>query len=122
MANGLLDRLRGARRIELFAAMALVALLALMLVNHPGDGGEAQKTELEARMESILSRVEGAGRVSAMITQAEDGRVTGALIVADELKDVATYLRLQRAVAALLEVETSRIEIIGRSDVFGGGL
>ena len=121
MANGLLEKLRGARRIELFAALALAALLALALIGQGGESG-SQKTALESRVEGILSRVEGAGKVSAMINQGEDGAVIGALIVADGLEDVGTYLRLQRAVASLLEVEVEKIEIIGRSGMFGGGL
>ena len=64
-------------------------------------------------MERILQRIEGAGRVSAMITQGEDGAVTGAVIVAEGLSDVQTYLRVQRAVSALLNVEAAKIEIIG---------
>ena len=119
MVKRLLDRLRGARRIELFAALALAALLALMLIDfdHKGDAGET-RTALESRMERVLQRIEGAGRVSAMITQDENGAVTGVLIVADGMTDMLTYLRLQRAVSALLDVEADRIEIIGGS--FGG--
>ena len=116
----LLERLRGARGIEWFAALALAALLALMLLK-PGSGDGASGTPLEARVERILRRVEGVGRVSAMITQGEDGDVTGAVIVAEGLSDVRTYLRLQRAVSALLDIEADRIEIIGGSGAFGGG-
>ena len=36
MVKRLLERLRGARGIEWFAALALAALLALMLLNHGG--------------------------------------------------------------------------------------
>lgn len=121
MARGLWDKLRGARRIELFAALALAALLALMLINASG-GGDARRTALEARVERVLSRVEGAGRISAMITEDDDGRATGALIVAEDLEDVGVCLRLQRSVAALLELDLSRIEIIGKTDVWGGSL
>ena len=121
----LLERLRGARGIEWFAALALAALLALMLLR-PGGGDGARReagpsgsgTPLEARVERILQCIEGAGQVSAMITQGEDGAVTGAVIVAEGLSDVQTYLRLQRAVSALLDVETDRIEIIGGSGAF----
>ena len=120
MVKRLLDGLRGARRIEWFAALAVAALLAMMLLNISGDGGEAG-TPLELRVERILGRIEGAGRVSAMITQGEDGAVTGAVIVAEGLSDVGTYLRLQRAVAALLDLAPERIEIIG-GEAFGGGL
>ena len=121
MAKALLERLRGARRIELFAALALAALLALILMKADFPPAE-QKTELEARVERILTKIEGAGRVSAMITQDAEGGVTGALIVADGLNDMGTYLKLQRAVESLLEVDASRIEIIGRSDLSGGAL
>ena len=120
MMKRLLERLRGARGFEWFAALALAALLALMLLR-PGGDGDASGTPLETRVERILRRIEGAGRVSAMITQGEDGTVTGAVIVAEGLSDVQTYLRLQRAVSALLDVEADRIEIIGGSGTFGGG-
>jgi len=113
MANRLCQILRGARRIEWFIALAAAALLALALLG--GKGGDtAGKTELEARMEHILSQLEGVGPVSAMITQESNGSVRGALIVAPELEDLAVCLRVQRAVSALLEVEMDRIEIIGR--------
>jgi hypothetical protein len=125
MMKRLLERLRGARGIEWFAALALAALLALMLLR-PGSGDGVRReasplgpgTPLEARVERILQCIEGAGRVSAMITQGEDGAVTGAVIVAEGLSDVQTYLRLQRAVSALLDVEADRIEIIGGSGAF----
>ena len=113
MVKRLMDRLRGARRIELFAALALAALLALMLIDLGGSDGGEPRTELESRVERILGRVEGAGRVSAMVTQDGDGTVTGVLIVAEGLADVQTYLRVQRAVSALLNVEAAKIEIIG---------
>ena len=113
MMKRLMDRLRGARRIELFAALALAALLALMLIDLGGSDGGEPRTELESRVERILGRVEGAGRVSAMVTQDGDGAVTGVLIVAEGLADMQTYLRVQRAVSALLNVEAAKIEIIG---------
>ena len=120
MVKRLLEGFRGARRIEWFAALALAALLALMLLNHGGNGGGAG-TELELRVERILGRVEGVGKVSAMIAQGEDGEVTGAVIVAQGLTDIRTYLCLQRAVSALLELSPDRIEIIGSGFGSGGG-
>ena len=122
MANRLWERLRGARRIELFAALALAALIALLLLKGGSSGGEVEKTELASRVERIPSRMEGVGEVSAMITEDEAGGVRGALIVAGELDEVGVYLRLQRAVAALLEVEVDKIEIIGRAGSIGGAL
>lgn len=119
MANGLWVTLRGARRIELFAALALAALLALALMDLGGDRG-GDKTALEARVERILEQVDGVGRVSAMITQGPDEAVTGVVIVASGLRDVKTYLCLQRAVTALLDATPEAIEIIGSDGAFGG--
>ena len=117
MPKGLWERLRGARGIEILLALALLALLALAL---PRTGGNnAGATALETRLERILSGIEGAGNVRAMVTEDVDGRTSGAVIVADGLKDVSTYLKLQAAATTLLELDASRVEIIGGR--FGGG-
>lgn len=121
MPKGLWERLRGARGIEVLAALAVAALLALALLHGVGGQGATERTALEARLESILSDIDGAGDVRAMVTQDGEGRVTGALIVASELDSVKTYLNLQSAVATLLEVDLSRVEIVGRDGCFGGG-
>lgn len=118
LLNGLTEKLRGARRIEWFAAVVLLALLALLLLNgaeRPSDG----RTALERRVERILSRIDGVGGVSAMINE-EDGAVTGAVIVADGLSDVREYLELQGAVATLLDIDLSKIRIVGNGEAFGG--
>ena len=122
MGSGLMQRLRGARGVEIFAAIALVALLALMLLGDRAgdDGGTEERTPLESRLEAVLSGIEGTGPVSVMITEDGDGQAVGALIVARELKDVRTYLSVQRAVMALLGLQTDRIEIIGAQSRFGG--
>ena len=94
MPNGLWERLRGARSIGIFVSLALAALLA-------------------------LSAVDGAGRVRAMVLQDENGAITGAVVVAEGLEDVSTWLKLQGAVMTLLGLEAERVEIIGGR--FGGG-
>lgn len=120
MPKGLWERLRGARGVELLAALAVAALLALALLRGVGGRSAPERTELEARLESILSEIDGAGQVRAMVTQDGEGRATGALIVATQLDSVKTYLNLQGAVATLLEVDLSRVEIVGRDGCFGG--
>lgn len=118
MPNGLRERLRGARGVEVLAALALVALLALLLLR--GGQPAGQRTELEARLERILSGIDGAGRVRAMITEDGEGKVTGAVIVADGLSNISAYLDIQRAVMTLLELEASQVEIISSGGRFGG--
>ncbi len=122
MINGLRDRIRGARRVELFAALALAALLLLILLGQKSPQSEDGRTALEARLERVLSGIDGAGTVRAMVSEDEDGRAMGAVIVAPEAEDVRTYLGLQAAVSKLLALEVERIEIIGRGGRFGGTL
>lgn len=122
MINGLWDKIRGARRVELFAALALAALLLLLLLGQRGPRSEGERTALEARLERVLSGVDGAGTVRAMVSEDGDGRATGAVIVAPAAEDVRTYLSLQAAVTKLLALEADSVEIIGKGGRFGGTL
>lgn len=117
MPNGLWERLRGARSIGIFVSLALAALLALALLH--GGAPASSGTELEVRLERVLSAVDGAGRVRAMVLQDENGAITGAVVVAEGLEDVSTWLKLQGAVMTLLGLDADKVEIIGGR--FGGG-
>lgn len=112
MPKALWERLRAARGVELLAALALLALLALLLTGSGGGKTATEKTELEARLERILSLVDGAGNVRAMVTQDSEGNVTGAVVVVSGEANVRSLLELQGAVTTLLEIDASRVEII----------
>lgn len=102
--------LRGARRLEIFLALALVAAAALMIM---GDGGtDGAQTALEARMERTLSAIEGAGKVRVLINEGDTGEIMGVLVVAEGAGDIRVYLSLQNAVRALMDIDVSRIEIV----------
>lgn len=122
MANGFLSRLRGMRCVELFAALTVAALLALMALNATGNDGGNGKTALERRLEHALKRIDGVGRITVMVTEDGEGNAEGVLVVAEGLEDAGPYLCLQRAVVALLDVEPARVEIVGRWGRFGGGI
>ena len=121
MANRLWDRLRGARHIELYVAVAVMAVLALLVLRGGARAPAPSKTTLEQRLERILSQIHGAGAVSAMISEDVDGKTVGVVVVADGLQDVKTYLQLQRAVQTATGIDTSRIAIIGNDGAFEGG-
>ena len=102
------DLLKGARRIEFWiAAAAACALLALALSGGTGSGTDSD----EARMERILSRIEGAGKVSVMLSGGEDAP-GGAVVAASGADDARVVLELQRAVRALTGLELEKIEIV----------
>jgi len=114
-----LDRLRGARHIGWLALAA--ALAALTLLATGGEAGFSGATELERRMESVLSCVEGAGRVRVLVSGDEavpagsfgQTRSAGVLVVAEGARDLRVKMELQQAVMALLGVDASQIEILG---------
>lgn len=112
--GALRDRLRGARRIEIFAAVALVSALALLGLGGLRTDGPSDRPALETRLEAMLSEIEGAGRVRVMITEADSGEIVGAVVVARELRDMRAYLDVQSAVRTLLDIELSQIRIIAQ--------
>ena len=115
---GLRDALRGARHLRLYAVVALVGILGMLWLNGVGAPSGPEKTPLEARLERLLGQIDGAGKVSAMVVQDEQGGVTGAVIVVDRIRDMRTYLKLQTSVQALLDVGLDRIRIIpGKGEI-----
>ena len=109
--RGLREKLRGARGLEWLLLLVAVCVAALALTRAGGGSGAAQPTELEARLERVLSAVEGAGEVRAMVAE-EGGAVTGVVIVATGAEDVGVRLSLMQAARALLGVELDQIEVI----------
>lgn len=109
---------RGLLRFRKSAWAALgIALLCCALLYFLPSGEETGEedayppTQLEARLEAVLSRVEGAGRVKCMIRE-EEGVIAGVLIVAEGAKDISVRLCLQSAVCTLLGVENAKISVV----------
>lgn len=107
--NRLLEALKSAHRIEL---LIIIAVLCVLLVLGSANCGRNTpvSSEAEMRMEHILSQIDGAGQVSVMLAEGEDGFL--GCVVAAEGKDMKTVLELQRAVQALTALDLSRIEIV----------
>lgn len=115
MMKPLLESLRRARHIEWFALIAVAALVCGLWLNADigtRDAERAEKTALELRLESLLSHIEGSGKVSVMITTKEDGTAEGAVVVVDAHGSIRAMLEMQSAVQTLLNIELSRIRII----------
>ena len=108
--RGLKEKLRGARGLECLLLLIAACVAALVLTRGGSDAG-AQPTELEARLERVLSAVEGAGEVRAMVSE-QNGEIAGVVIVAAGAEDVGVRLSLMQAARALLDVELDQIEVI----------
>ena len=104
------EKLRGARGLEWLLLLIAACVAALVLTRGGSDAG-AQPTELEARLERVLSAVEGAGEVRAMVSE-QNGEIAGVVIVAAGAEDVGVRLSLMQAARALLDVELDQIEVI----------
>ena len=108
--RGLKEKLRGARGLEWLLLLIAACVAALVLTRGGSDAG-AQPTELEGRLERVLSAVEGAGEVRAMVSE-QNGEIAGVVIVAAGAEDVGVRLSLMQAARALLDVELDQIEVI----------
>ena len=109
MLAGIAKRLKGARRLEIFIIVAAVAAAALISMKTPDI---ESVSPMEARMERVLSAIDGAGRVSVLINENEEGSILGVLVVADGAGDLTVRMRLMSAVKATLGADMSQIEIV----------
>ena len=130
MLNQLFQRLRGVRHLEWILAIFAVAAL-LIFVAGLSDGQPAENvSSLEARLERVLSAVEGAGEVRVMINEPEaaqaafmsqdsENKPAGVLVVAQGAGDIGVSMELSRAVQALLGVDAASVEILKMAEENG---
>ena len=95
-----------------YLMLALFAALILLLYGmKPESEKTSEKTPLETRLSDVLSQIEGAGRVSAMVTETEEG-ILGVLIVCEGAENLTVRLRVQEAARTLLGVENEKIGVV----------
>lgn len=104
-----IEALKSARRLEICIILAATAILLVLLLG--GEAGTGENTQ-EERLARILSSIEGAGRVSVMITEDGEGRCAGAVVSTAAADDLFVALQLQRAVKTLTGLELEQIEIV----------
>ena len=100
-------------RLLLVAAAALLLLLLCWLVFGRGESkaaatGGFSPTAEETRLAAILSQVEGAGEVSAVISE-EGGKPVAAVVFFGGEDAILTRLRLTKAAAAALNIAENRV-------------
>lgn len=107
----LFEALKSARNMEILILIAMLCALFVMWM-----GGAAQPDGEEARMERLLSGIEGAGKVSVMIAQGSGGEIGGVVVVSSGADDIRVKLELQRVVRTLTGLELEKIEIVKSRD------
>lgn len=84
------------------------------------EEAKVSKTELEAKLEKMLSEMEDVGQVKVMLmTEDRQGmyassgtEVTGVLIVAEGAGNSVTVQKIQQAVMALFQTDAHKIKIM----------
>lgn len=128
--EGFFAGLKNIRNIELAVTVLIAAVvLAVFFAGRHGtaQGGSAREKssdEKEARLEDVLSAIDGAGSVSVIISYGYEGsaRVFGAehasgkvksvLVVAEGADDIYIKMALIRAVCAAVDVNAANVEVI----------
>ena len=102
---------RTARILLIAAAALLLLLLCWAVFGNSGSAAETggyTRTAEETRLSAILSQIEGAGTVNAVITT-EDGAPVAAVVFFDGEDGILTRLRLTQAAAAALNIAENRV-------------
>lgn len=102
-------------RARSWVMLALAGVAVLMLLAAGQRGADDGASELEARMERVLSSVEGAGRVKVMVLES-GGEATGVLVVSEGAREAAVRLRLQNAVCTVLNIDNASISVVPMDD------
>ena len=112
--------LKGAKRMEWILLLAVAAALILVMTSRSAP--ESGQTTLEARMEAVLSQVQGAGCVRVLVSEGEGDTqafsqenlqsVRGVVIVADGADDIRVALELSAAAQALTGVDAGKIQVL----------
>ena len=76
------------------------------------DSKEWSTSEMEQRLENILSQMQGIGEVHAMITYKQDNQVEGVVVVAEGGEQGVTVQKITEVVRALFDVDSHKIKVI----------
>ena len=145
------ERLRAYKKLEItvYAVILAAAAVIFMLSGGISSGRGAKRsglesgqsvsspsgTELEARLEAILSSISGAGRVRVMVTTDEAGassdafglgtdrasenalpKIIGVIVVAQGAGDIRVKNELQTAVMTVLGTDAASISIFSMNE------
>lgn len=95
-------------------AVALIIALALIIYSGVGSASSTDTPSNmdleESRLATVLSNIQGAGKVEVMISRNDD-IVTGVLVVAEGAKDISVLLKLLDATSTVMGVDKSIVEV-----------
>ena len=106
----LYDLLKSAKKHELLILIAVICILFILYLG--GSKTDQSSGSTEERLQGMLSRIEGAGKVYVLLAESEESGYTGAVITCSGADNMRVVLELQRAVKAFTGLESDQIEVI----------
>lgn len=79
------------------------------------DETEISATDMEKRLENLLSQMQGVGEVHAMITYKEDESVEGIVVIAEGGGNAVVVRNITEVVQALFAVDSHKIKVIEKN-------
>ena len=76
------------------------------------ENEDANATEMEKRLESILSQMQGIGEVHVMIAYRQENQVEGVVVVAEGGEQGVIVQKKTEVVRALFDVDSHKIKVI----------
>lgn len=90
----------------------LVVGVCLMLFGGTG-GGKTSDASLEARIEKLCERVEGASDISVMVRTDSSGEVRGVAVVCRGGEEASVRLTVTEMLTALFGIPSSAVSVVG---------
>ncbi|MDR3216485.1 MAG: hypothetical protein LBT55_03610 [Clostridiaceae bacterium] len=121
--SALVKKIKGIKNIELIVSLVVIAVALLIYAGiksapakdtaEPDSVNTAasEMTVEETRLAAVLSRIEGVGKVTVMISKSDDGKPISAVVVAEGAKNPGIKLKLLEAVETALSLPGSAVEI-----------
>ncbi|MDD4839806.1 MAG: hypothetical protein PHE93_03950 [Clostridia bacterium] len=126
--NAVLKKLKKVKNIEFIACVFIlaIALLLYSVVSNANSNisdttasttSSESATDIESRLASILSQIDGAGNVSVMVTYCDEvlggdsKKISGVIVVASGADDIGVRLELMQAVETALSIDAKLVDV-----------
>lgn len=118
--NSFIKRLLQIRHIKVIVCVFILAVVLLIVgltidnkADEPAATTITTMTDSESRLAATLSKIEGAGAVSVMITYKANASsdVQGVIVVAEGAKNIGVRIKLTQAVITALNIKGDMVEV-----------
>ena len=118
----IIEKIKNVKNIQIIVAILIIAVALIIYSNviskksvkSSSQSGNTVMTEEETRLAAVLSQIDGAGQVSAMITK-NDGNIVGVIVIAQGADNITVRLRLLDAAATALGVNKNIVSVYSKS-------